>query len=144
VWTGFVLGAIVRHGFHAMSLLFLLVGVWSLLWIVVVEPYRRARRAYGVTDERVLLVQHGFRPRVEAYQLSGMSADKVVFKGTGTTRGTIRFADFAQRCGYGGDSICMPEFTAIPDAARVADLIRDAILTIRKQGKAAPRIVLPW
>ena len=42
-----------------------------------------------------------------------MSAQHVVFKGRGTTRGTIGFADFAQRCGYGGDSLCMPEFTAI-------------------------------
>lgn len=41
---------------------------------------------------------------------------------------TVGFADFAKRCGYDQDEICMPEFLWISDAPEVAEVIRAAIM----------------
>jgi hypothetical protein len=141
-WTYAIVYATLEQGFHLVSIPLVLAGLVGVGLIGIMGPYRRARFAYGVTDQRVLLVYYGFRPRTEAYELRGMAEHNVLLKGA-AARGTVRFADFAQRCGYEGRDLCMPEFSAIPDAAHVVDLIRTTILTIRQQGKAAPRIVRP-
>ena len=46
--------------------------------------------------------------------------------------GTIRFKDFAKWCAYDKDELCMPEFSSIPDAPQVANLIRAAITDIQQ------------
>jgi hypothetical protein len=111
-----------------VPLLVSLTGVVFLARMHVVLPLDLANQFYGVTDRRVLIIHRWLRSRVEAFPLHGMAATNVVVEDTVTGGlGTIGFADFAQRCGYDNDEICMPEFTAIPDAAGVAELIRSAI-----------------
>jgi hypothetical protein len=115
----------IRDGFHPVHALFAAGGALGLV-VLFAGPRLAAGAVYAVTDRRVLILHRGLWTRVEAYALHGMAPANVRVTGRGAGVGTVSFADFAQRCGYDRDEICMPEFRAIPDADRVAALIRAA------------------
>jgi hypothetical protein len=86
------------------------------------QPWDRAKLTYGVTDRRILFIHRGWRRRTEQYKLTMISAANVILGAN-----TVGFADFAVRCGYDRDEICMPEFIGLPDAQAVVQLIRAAV-----------------
>jgi hypothetical protein len=109
-----------RHG--GIAALVAVAFVTGALWSLVLRPWDRAKLAYGVTDQRVLIVHRGWRRTPKAYALSSMSPANIILGAD-----SVGFADFAKRCGYNDDDICMPELVGLPDAGEVAQLIRAAV-----------------
>ncbi len=108
------------HG--AFGVVFAVLLAAAALSGLMLEPWDRATLAYCVTDQRVLFVHRSWRRSTDEYALSGMSAANVVLGGN-----SVGFADFAKRCGYDNDEICMPDFLGLPDAWDVVQLIRAAV-----------------
>jgi hypothetical protein len=103
------------------------IGLALVLAVLVTGPRGRAHRTYAVTDRRVLIVSRWLRERVDAYPLRGLAVSNVLLEERADGLGKIGFADFAKRCGYDKQEICMPVFELIADAAAVAELIRNGI-----------------
>jgi len=144
IFTGFlgVCFVFLGAGEDFSALLLFACGVFALVCLLIFGPYDHAKLVYGLTDRRVYIVHRWLRRRIEVYPLRGMAVTNVVLADERNDGiGTVRFADFAQVCGYHSDEICMPGFTKIPDAARVADLIRTAIEAVPESTK--PKYLYP-
>jgi hypothetical protein len=115
--------ALASVGWHNGGVAFFagLFAVWAL-WSLGRLVWDRATLAYGVTNRRVLFVHRSWRTSFDDYVLSAMSVAKVE-----VSDNTVGFANFAQRCGYDKHDICMPAFRGLPDASKVAMLIREAV-----------------
>lgn len=115
----------VRDGFHPVQLVFTVAGGLGLA-VLLLQPRVAARRTYAVTDRRLLILHRAFWNGTKAYAIRAVSPANVQVVTHGAGVGTVRFMDFAQRCAYDKNELCMPTFDAIADVERVAELIRTA------------------
>jgi len=139
MWSGFVVFAVVNAlssdspPFLVLWLIpFVLAGLYILFGRFIVDAMRRERTAYGVTDQRVIIISGYFSRRVQSLNLGTLSDLSLSEKRNRS--GTITFGPshpMSSMWGYGwpswagaGHSTSM--FETIEDAREVYDLIRRA------------------
>jgi hypothetical protein len=116
-------------GFAAIWLIpFVLIGLYLVIGRFFVDAAQRRRTFYAVTNERILIVS-GLRSR-SIKSLSLRTLDQVDVSSRASGRGTILFGRNLYGSlalpGWPGTKNAMPPmFEMIPDAAQVANLIRD-------------------
>jgi len=108
---------------------FVLIGLYFIFGRFFVDAWARARTAYGVTNQRILIFRAGPFGKFTSLaidRLPELSLDERADGG-----GTIRFAAgegfFARRNGFSSWSPALdgtPQFLAIPDARAVFDRIQ--------------------
>jgi hypothetical protein len=112
--------------------LYMLVGRFFVDW------YQRTRMFYGVTDQRVIIIDGVFNRQVKSLTLASLSDISLVERSRGT--GTITFGPASTPSSFFGRSSWRgmngqqgPSFDMIEDARKVYTLIRDAQQTGRKR-----------
>jgi hypothetical protein len=116
-----------------VGILFLIAGTLPLAIALVIAPAVRRKTSYALTNDRVLIVTGLITRRVESLELRMMLARNVRIVDGHDNPGWIKFDDFAQRCGYDRNDLCMPEFSNVADANRVGTLIRTAVAAAAKR-----------
>ena len=106
--------------FAIFGLPFLLVGLYLVAGRLVVNALRKRHLLYAVTDQRVLVLREGERPRYRAVSVDDLGAPSATRRPDG--RGTVRFGGAA------------PALVDVPDVQRVLIALEDAR---RHQGRAA-------
>jgi hypothetical protein len=113
-------------------------GSAMLIVLQLVEPRYRIKIAYGVTDERAIIVGGLFNRTVVSMPLQFMHEMKIRLRDD--LSGTVVFADFWKACGEDGEDICPYEFSDIEDVQQVHDLIvetRDRLVTLQVEEAAS-------
>lgn len=137
MWAGFVVfweASVLRQGgptfFALWGIPFVLAGLHITVGRFFVDAARRARTAYAVTSERILIEVGGVGPlagSTKSLPLRTLSEVQLRERGDGTgtiTFGPQPFGAFAGASWPGAPQV--PTFDLIPDARRVYDIIREA------------------
>ena len=141
LWGGFALfwnTSVWKAGaplfFRLWGLPFLLMGAYITVGRFWVDAYRRARTAYGVTDQRILISSGIFSPTIESLSVHTLTGVTLTQRPDGS--GTISFGPThfaaAMYAGMPWPGVPrVPSFEMIPDAKRVYDIVREAQMTPR-------------
>jgi hypothetical protein len=109
---------------------FVLIGLYLLIGRFFVDAAQRRRASYALTNERILIVSGIWSSDVRSLPLRNLEQVDLSTKSSG--EGTISFGRSAAPRGFaiagwpGAGRYLPPMFEMIPDAAEVANLIRDA------------------
>jgi len=116
-------------GFFALwGIPFVLAGLYLILGRFFVDAWARARTAYGVTGQRILILRDGPFGKFTALAIDRLPELSLNERADGS--GTIRFGGdsiFGRRNGFSGWSPALdgtPQFLAVPDARAVFDQIQ--------------------
>jgi hypothetical protein len=114
---------------------FVLVGLYLIAGRFFWDAYQRTKTCYGLTDQRVLIVQQGRTAKVKSLGLATLGEMTLTTSSDGS--GSIQFGPNPLRWstssvggGWPGAQL-PPAFDSIADAKRVQDLIRQAQRTAR-------------
>jgi Bacterial PH domain len=144
MWAGFAVfwELSVLHtraaGFFALwGVPFVLVGLYITIGRFFVDAWRRARTAYAVTSERIIIMSGGFSPTTKSLAMATLTDVTLSERPDGS--GTITFgADPFGGTMYAGarwtGAPRVPSFEMIPDAHQVYDVIRQAQQALRATG----------
>ena len=109
---------------------FVLIGAHMLVGRFLVDKWQRARTAYGLTNQRVIIVSEFFRRSIKSMNLRTLADISLTERPDGS--GTITFGPETGRWSRGGIQMpgmstgMAPSFEQIPDARTVFDQIRRA------------------
>jgi hypothetical protein len=115
---------------------FVLVGLHIIVGRFFADAYQRSRTFYGVTDQRVIIIDGLFNRQVKSLPLPTLSDISLSERSNGS--GTITFGPSATPYGVFGRTWpgmgrrMAPAFDPIDDARRVYTLIRDAQHSARR------------
>ncbi len=133
-WEVSVLAAARRNSLKGAGVIFplwgipfVLIGLYLIVGRFFYDAYVRSRTAYGVTNQRVMIVREGFSRQVKSLQLRTLS--DVTLDESGDGSGTITFGPGAPSLGgFPGSrrGPVAPCFEMIERAKSVYDLIRSA------------------
>lgn len=104
-------------------------GAAVLVVLRFLESWYWAKIAYGITDERALIVGGPFNRTMVSMPLAEMT--KVVVRVQPDASGTLVFRDFWHQSGEDEDDLCPYEFREIADVQQVHALIIEACNTWR-------------
>jgi Bacterial membrane flanked domain. len=136
LWGGFAVfweTTVVRSGapvfFTLWGIPFVLMGAYITVGRFFVDARRRARTAYAVTTDRIIISSGVFAPSSKSLNLRTLSDVTLLERPDGT--GTITFGAAPAFAGmFGGTSWPgtphVPNFESIPDVRRVYTIVRDA------------------
>jgi hypothetical protein len=138
LWAGFAVfweSSVILTGaplfFLVWGVPFVLAGAYIVIGRFIIDARRRARTAYGVTDQRALIVSGWFSREVRSLPLRTLSELSLSERRDGS--GTIRFGRGDSRMGWMGDpswpgaaKMSPPAFEMIPEARRVYEHIQQA------------------
>lgn len=117
--------------FPLWGLPFVLVGLYLVFGRFLADSYGRARTAYGVTSDRIVIVAGLFSQQIKSLQLRTLSDVSLAQRRDGS--GTITFgagqpmnAFFPGRSWPGAGRYGPPSFDMIGDAKNVYEIIRAA------------------
>lgn len=109
---------------------FVLVGLYMIAGRFFWDAYQRTKTSYGLTDQRILIVQQGRSAKAKSLGLATLGEMTLTTTSDGT--GSIQFGTntlpWSASWGGGGwpGTQGPPAFESIPDAKRVQDMIRQA------------------
>jgi hypothetical protein len=120
---------------------FVLVGAYVLAGRFFVDWYQRTRTYYGVTDQRVLILDGVFNRQIKSLTLATLSdlTLKQQSDGSGTITfgpGTSAYSWFGRNSWSGTNSRQAPAFDMIEDVRKVYALIREAQQSNRTRAAA--------
>ena len=134
VWAGFVvfweLNVVTMNApllFKLWGIPFVVAGLYLVIGRFFVDAYQRGRTSYGLTNERVIIVQGLFSREVKSLALSGLH--DISLKERSDASGTISFgrtSALSFGAWPGANRRAPPAFEGVPDARHVYTLIRDA------------------
>ncbi len=150
-WCGMVAFGNVRHGMRIdqpplyltpAGIPFVIVGVYMLVGRFFVDWYQRTRTYYGVTDQRVLILDGMFNRQVKSLSLSTLT--EIALKERSDRSGSITFGpgtsanSWFGRTSWSGmnNNRQAPSFDMIADARKVYVLIREAQQSNRTRAAA--------
>lgn len=138
LWTGFavfwVLGASsagAPAAFWSFGLIFVVVGLYTVLGRFFVDALQRGRTYYGVTSDRIVIVSESLGRRVKSLNLRTLT--DVTFTTTAGGRGTITFgamnsafSAFGGAYWPGSSRFQPPSFVLDSGTQQIYGIIRDA------------------
>jgi hypothetical protein len=139
-WEWMALRSTAPWFFKLWGVPFVLVGLYLIVGRFFWDAYQRRRTYYGVTDQRVLIVNQGRRSKVKSLGLATLGEITLSTSNDGT--GSLQFGSspsgsMSWWAGAGWPGVqAGPTFESIPGAKRVEDMIRQAQ---RAMQGAAPR-----
>ncbi|MBW4623719.1 MAG: PH domain-containing protein [Cyanosarcina radialis HA8281-LM2] len=142
IWCGFVIFwevTVVVSGaplfFILWGIPFVLVGLYFVFGRFIVDARTRERTFYGLTNERIIIVDGLFSPRIKSLNLRTLSDISLTERGDGS--GTITFGPTHPMSNWvlpgwpGAGLYASPSFDTIDRAKEIYNLIRQAQNTAR-------------
>lgn len=140
LWSYMMMFGTARHGMNPdLSPLYLtpegipmvLVGLYLLVGRFFIDSFQRSRTYYGLTDQRIIIVNGLFNRQVKSLTLATLSDISLTERSDGS--GVIAFGPgpssssrFSRAAWKGMNSQLGPSFDMIENARRVYGMIRDA------------------
>ena len=128
-----------RNGVGSDSLFDLLWGAFGLTWLIgryLYDGYRRARTYYGVTDQRVIIIEERLSRGRETTGIGLTRLWELSLKERADKSGTITFGPPNPVIRARGDNTKRSPTFQIEDVRQVYDLIRDAQVAARREASS--------